>query len=197
MRWTFRLFAALVVAWAVFMLSPFVALYGLAQAVEARDAARLEERVNLRALRVSLAKQIVGEYLRRHGRTQELNQTSRNLATSAGASLADPLIAQLVTPEALFGLLDGRLPEPVAGGAAPVPLDLPKDWRGLASVWKTFVTSESRGFRVVVVPVPTDRPRSEQFRLHLRLEGATWRLAGLELPQSILMELVKQLPETT
>jgi hypothetical protein len=179
------------------MVSPFVALYSLAQDVEARDAARLEERVNFRALRISLAKQIVGEYLRQTGRGQELSGMSRNVATSAGASFADPLIAQLVTPEAVFGLLDGRLPETVAGNTSPIPLGLPKDWRALGGAWKTFILSESRGFRTLLVPFPAERPRAQQFRLQMRLDGTTWRLIGLELPQPMLRELVKQLPRTS
>lgn len=197
MRWTLRLFVFVLLGWAVFMASPFVALYSLAQAVEARDAARLEERVNFRALRISLSKQIVSEYLRQSGREQELTGMSRNVATSAGASFADPLIAQLVTPEAVFSLLDGRLPEAVAGNTAPIPLGLPKDWRALGGAWKTFILSESRGFRTLFVPFPVEHPRARQFRLQMRLDGTTWRLIGLELPQPMLRELVKRLPQTS
>jgi Protein of unknown function (DUF2939) len=197
MRWTVRLFAALVIAWAAFMVSPFVALNSLARAVEAHDIERLEERVNFRALRISLAKQIVGEYLRGQGRAQELNGFSRSVATGAGASFADPLIAKLVTPAALFSLLDGRLPDAVAGESRPVPLDLPKGWSGLSKALAIFLKSETRGFRTVVIPVPDRRARSEQFRLQMRLDGTTWRLIGLELPSPLLAQLVKQLPPTS
>ena len=86
------------------MASPFVALYQLAQAVEARDTAAISERVNFHAL-LSLSKQIVSEYLRTMGRGQELDTFERNLATSAGTTLADPLVARLVTPEAVVSLL--------------------------------------------------------------------------------------------
>ena len=56
MRWFVRTLVALFLAWAVYLVSPYVALYGLARAVEARDMALLEERVDFPALRLSLAR---------------------------------------------------------------------------------------------------------------------------------------------
>ena len=69
MRWTLRISFLLFLAWAIFMVSPFVALYDLSKAIEARDMDRITERVNFNALRVSLARQILGEYLK----TQDLD----------------------------------------------------------------------------------------------------------------------------
>ena len=53
MRWVMRSLVALVVAWALFLMSPYVAFYRLAKAVEAKDVAVLTERVNFRAVRIS------------------------------------------------------------------------------------------------------------------------------------------------
>src|SRR5215213_4759482 len=54
MRWIIRLSLVVFVAWVAFVLSPFLALHDLQQAVEARDAHALSERINFRALRLSL-----------------------------------------------------------------------------------------------------------------------------------------------
>lgn len=201
MRWTIRLFIVFMFAWAIFMVSPFVALYDLAKAVKAQDLARVEERVNLRAVRLALSKQLVSEYLKTVGRGQELDSFNRNLATSAGATIADPIVAQLVTPEAMMRLLNGSLPQEVAGGAPTIPTGLPTNLGSLGTVWRTYIASESRGFRSIIVPVPEGREKAQQFRLTLRLSGwsggFTWRLTGVELPEPLLRELIRQLPRGT
>jgi hypothetical protein len=194
MRWTIRLLFAFAVGWALFMASPFLALRSLGKAAETRDLGQIEKRVNFRALRISLAKQIAAEYLRATGRAPELSGFRQNAATGAGVAFADPLIGQLVTPAAVLQLLDGRLPEAVTGDSRPVPLGLPKNWRALGGAWRTWLMSESRGFRTLLVPFPVERPRADQFRLQLRLDGTTWRLIGIELPATMVAELVRQLP---
>ena len=89
MRWTVRIGFLALVAWAIFVVSPFLALYRLAGAVKAQDVAEIRERVDFRALRLSLSKQILSEYLRTVGRGQELDAVDRNLATSAGATVGE------------------------------------------------------------------------------------------------------------
>jgi Protein of unknown function (DUF2939) len=192
MRWTFRLAGFFLVVWAFFMASPFVALYRIGQAVEARDLDALEERVDFRALRLSLTKQVVNEYLRLIGRGEELGGLTRGAATNAGASIADPLVSHLVTPEALERLMRGSLPEQAGPSdrADGVKLDLTSVDQAL----RTFVASDSRGFANILVPVPPDRAAPEQYRLHLRFKGLTWRLHGIELPTPVVQDLAKRLP---
>jgi hypothetical protein len=197
MRWTLRIGFLALVAWAAFMVSPFVALYRLAEAVEARDTAALDERVNFHALRLSLSKQIVSEYLRTVGRSQELDSFERNLATSAGATLADPLVARLVTPEAVLSLLSGRLPAEASTGRSPRLPGRPLHVGSFGAALRIFMASQSRGFRNIMVALPDGPPKAEQVRLHLRLSGTAWRLLGVELPQVMLTALVKQLPRAS
>ncbi len=195
MRWTLRILAFFLVAWAAFMVSPFVALYGLARAAAARDWQRIEERVQIKALRIFLAKQVVAEYLRRHGRVQEPGGFGQNVAISAGASFVDPIVAQLVTPEAILGLLEAKVPVSLAGPSPTGAADeraLAGSLRALAQTW---VRSETRGFFTILVPFPAGRPREEQFRLQLHLAGATWRITGIELPQAVVRRLVDSLPD--
>jgi hypothetical protein len=197
MRWTLRIGFLALVGWAVFMASPFVALYQLAQAVEARDTAAISERVNFHALRLSLSKQIVSEYLRTMGRGQELDTFERNLATSAGTTLADPLVARLVTPEAVVSLLSGRLPPEASAGRSSRLSVRPLEVGSVGSAVRIFMASQSRGFRNILIALPDGRPRTEQVRLHLRLSGTAWRLLGVELPQAMVTALVKQLPRVS
>ncbi len=192
MRWPLRLGFLCLVAWAIFMASPFVALYRLGRAVEARDGAAIEARVDFRALRHQLTRQVVAEYLRSIGRSADLDGFSGSAAAGAGASIAEPLIARFVTPEALGLLMRGTLP--ADGGGTGLPAGERLDLADLGQAWRVVLQSESRGFTNVFVPVPPERAAAEQYRLHLRLKGFTWRLRGVELPAGVVRELAARLP---
>ena len=192
MRWLFRTGLLLLLTWGFFVISPFVALYDLAEAVKAKDLEAIEERVNFRAVRISLSRQIVVEYLNAVGRGHELDGLDRRLASGAGATIADPLVARLVTPEALVDLLDDGAPQGLTGTASPASFEL--NFTSLGRAIRVFAQSETRGFRNVYVAWPDDRPREERFKFHLRLSGFTWRLTGIELPATLRRELIKQLP---
>ncbi len=188
MRWTLRISFLLFLAWAIFMVSPFVALYDLARAVETKDLARIEERVNFRALGVSLSRQIVGAYLDQ----QDLGGLDRQLATEAGASALNPVVAELLTPQSLADLLEnGRLQKAVGGGNAAVsPLKF--DVGSLKEAFRVFIASQSQGFRVITIPLPAGQPEEKQFRLTFRLSHITWRLVGIDLPKALREDLKKR-----
>jgi hypothetical protein len=67
MRWFLRSLAALALLWAIFVASPYVALYDLARAAQARDLAAIEKRVDFAGLRRSLARQIAASYAKAVG----------------------------------------------------------------------------------------------------------------------------------
>jgi hypothetical protein len=187
MRWTFRISFLLLLAWAIFMVSPFVALYDLSKAVQARDVARIAERVNFNALRVSLARQILGEYLK----AQDLSERDRQLAAQAGTAALNPVLEELLTPQALIDLLeDGQLQQLQQEGTGTQAISF--DPGSLQQAWRIFILSESQGFRAVTIPLTPDEPRDRQFRITLRLSGTTWRLTGIDLPSSLREELTKR-----
>ncbi|HZH53249.1 MAG TPA: DUF2939 domain-containing protein [Microvirga sp.] len=202
MIWTFRITLLLFVAWIVFLVSPFVALYDLTKAVEAKDAARIAERVNFRAVRISLTQQIVGTYLTTKAGQQAFGDLDRRAATSAGAAIVNPLVEQLVTPEALIDLLEDGWPQQAAGNGgraarAAVPTPTGIDFGSFGEAVKVFLTSEGQGFRSVTIPLPPDTERDKQFRFTMRLSGMTWRLTGIDLPKALRQELIRRAPKTT
>lgn len=197
MRWTLRISFLLFLAWAIFLVSPFVALYDLAKAVEANDMARISERVNFRALRISLSRQIVSAYLKTPEGQQELGELDRRFITEAGTAAINPLVEEMLTPQALADLLEDGWPQQVtgndAGAASPVSLDL----GSFGKAWRVFISSESQGFRSITIPLPEGEPKERQFRLTLRLSGTTWRLTGVELPHALRDELIKRATRAT
>jgi hypothetical protein len=200
MRWIFRIGGVLAVAWLLFLASPFVALHNFAREIEAGDLEAIRERVNFRALRLSLLKQVMGAVVQeKSGRALDAGQ--RQLAIEIGASVADPLVAQLLTPEAIVELLNGAWPkalreddEPSAAEATPPSIVRALRMRSFGAVWRLFRNSELRGFRSIVVSLPPDRPPDRQVRLRLRLARGSWKLVNIELPPAILQELARRLP---
>ena len=193
MRWISRLTLLLLAAWVFYAASPYFALYGLAKAVEARDVAAIEERVSFRAVRISIARQIVTAYLDAKGQSVDPASLRRQATVGAGATIADPLVAQLVSAEALIDLLDDGWPQAVAKEKT-ASID-GVDLKSLGSAWRLFVNSESRGFRTFIFAVPDGQPPQERFKLQFRLVGLTWKLTGIELPASLRQRLVQELPK--
>lgn len=215
MRWILRSLAALALLWGVYVVSPYVALYRLAKSVEAKDLGAINERVNFQAVRQSLSKQIVAAYMRATGKGGQDASASPSpfagMAAGAGASFIDPLIAPLITGEALINVLENGWPVELGGPAARSPgaaagvgasfsLD-PTRFLTADGAKQLFMASESRGFRMVLFAVPFDQPLGERIKLQFRLSNMTWRLAGIELPEGIrtrlVQELIKKNPSAT
>jgi len=191
MRWAGRSLIALILIWAIYFFSPYVALYGLARAIQAKDLAAIEQRVNFPAVRHSLAKQLIPAYMIATGRESELKGARGQAVVGIGATIADPLIARYLSPAALTSLLDD--PRLAAGNDSGLAAGGGIGLNSLGDAWRLFVTAESRGFRAVSFTVPVDKPADEQFRLQLRIKGLGWRLVGIELPRPILVRLVQEL----
>ena len=177
MRWVMRSLVALVVAWAIFLMSPYVVFYRLAKAVEAKDVAILTERVNFRAVRISLSRQIASAYAKVTGivNTQAGSPVGQ-VAVSAGTAVVDSLIAPYATPEAIIDFLtrgsSGIASSADAAPPAPSPeggLQTPE--LSLERLKDLFFASESRGFRGYVFSFPLQPPPEERFRLVFRLSG--------------------------
>lgn len=198
MRWTFRILGVLALAWLVFVASPFVALNNFAREIEARDVEAVSRRVSFRALRISLLRQVLGAYAQERGRS--LDEGQRQVAVELGISVAEPIVAPLLTAEAIIQLLDGRSPAGAAApesGAAPTqgaPVAAHLRLRSLRSAWELFLASELRGFRQFVVTLPPGRAADQRFRLRLRLVRTTWKLVAIELPPPLVQELLRKAP---
>ena len=163
MRWTFRICFMLFLAWAIFMVSPFVALYDLAKAVETRDVARIENRINFRAVRTSVSRQIIGDYLHTPEGRDKLGGIDGRAAANAGAVAVNPMVEQLITTQALIDLLDDGWPQQVAEptGTRAIPISLEFDF--VREAWRLFLASESAGFRSVTIPIRRTPPRTISF----------------------------------
>jgi hypothetical protein len=189
MRWTLRISAILAVLLVAYAIWPVAGFYRIASAIESRDAAGLSKRVDFRALRKSLTKQIVETYLEITGKEKKLGLLERGIAVGVGTSIAEPIVARLINEETLMGLLT----EGNAGGGAKVSADLaPFAKSALGNGWKTWWHSEYRGDDYYVY-LPPEKTRDDQFRVKLSLTQWHWKLAGIDLPQPLRVQLAQEL----
>ena len=190
MRWTLRAVIVVAFLWVGYAAWPFWAVYDLVNALQNQDAAALAHRVNFPAVRRSLTEQIVASYLQLSGKDARLGQFARGTAVAAVASVADPIVAKLVSAEALIALLRHGWPVSVLPDGASTLHGLGSG--SLGSVWQLFIHAE-QGLRSCEFPVPIGAPPSQTFRLQFRLTNWTWKLSAIELPEEIRVRLAQEL----
>jgi Protein of unknown function (DUF2939) len=198
MRWTLRTIAVLAILWIGYVAWPFIALYELADAIQQRDGATVARRINVPAVRHSLTEQIAATYLQLTGRQARLGPVTRSMAVAAAASIADPVVAKLISAEALLDLLHSGWPRTVLPErSATAPAIHGSIVQGLASpslgsLWQVFVRSE-QGLRRFDIGVPIDAPPAQRLKLQFRLTHWVWKLCGIELPEELRVRLAREL----
>jgi hypothetical protein len=190
--------AGLVLLFLAYYAWPVTGAMRLAAALERGDAAAIAERLDIEAISSSLAREVGRAHLDQSGQ-QQFAQGEREVAIARAAAQARPLVDDIVTPERLAAFLkDGRIARPA--GAPPLALNksLP-----------TFAALAQRGFlpllfatdpdgltRFVIV---VDAPGEPLLRYGLifHLSGLTWRLAELDLPRGLRLQLAAEIPKRT
>ncbi len=189
MRWTVRILAALAIVWGAYFVWPYFAVYRLGDAIRARDVAAVRDKVNFTAVRRSLTDQMFRTYLQLTGREAKLGPF-RELALAATSSIAEPIVSQLITSDALTDLLANGWPAKVLPAKLPGIEGLSSGSFGTA--WQVFVNSE-HGLRSFVMNFPPRAPQARQFGLQFRLSKGAWRLSGVELPEELRVRLTQEL----
>ena len=175
---------------------PLVGAAQLARTARSGDAAQVIDRVDLDSLRRSLARQIASAYLDVSGKGRKLGSFGRSVAGAAVTTVADPYVAQLLTPENVMALLSkGRVNEVQLGGrTVAVKGELPDfstllDNHLLAAVTGSYF-DQPKDF---VIPIDGGHGEDDQYGLHMHLVGLTWKLGGLDLPSPLVNEMARSI----
>jgi len=190
MRWTLRIAAILAVLLLAYAIWPVAGFFRIASAIEARDAPALAKLVDFRALRKNLTKQVVAAYMELTGKEQKLGLLGKTFAVGVGTSYAEPIVAQLLNEQTLIDILTkGK----AGDGSIKVPAEFaPFSANAMNSGWQTWWASEY-GLGDYYVYLPPDKPRDNQFKVKLSLTDMQWKLAGIDLPEPMRLELAQQL----
>ena len=186
MRWFIWSGIALALLWIAYVASPYWALWRFEAALAVGDPARIVERVNMRALRVSLAKAIVSAGLANRKAASAIAGSDTASPASAIAIAAEPLLEQLVTPVGLMPLLRDM---------APARADTEVRSRGFSAfgIARDVVNaSRWRGFRNVYFTIPARAETGTQVRLQFRLSRLQWRLVSIDLPPEARANLIER-----
>lgn len=188
MRKTILIVVALVLVWIGLLAWPIYDLAQFTRAIERGDVAAAARHIDFARVRLSLTQQVAETHLQRTG------TRAGPLVHGAVASIADPIVAKLISSEAMAELL--RIGWPRATVAAPPHNTVGISTAGLGTAWELFVASEY-GIGRYEVTVPVTLPRERAFVLQFRLLQWRWRLTAVRLPEVIRLLLADEIIKAT
>ena len=174
--------------WLALAAWPIQTVVKLAHAVETGDVATVVAHVDFASVRASLTEQVGDTYLQLTG--IKVSPLARGLATAAAGSVADPIIARVVTPEALTDLLKTGWPNAVASNRPPGTIGL--STQNIGTAWQIFASADY-GLRRFLVVVPPSFAPQHRFGLEFRLSQWRWQLTGVRLPEPVRVALAEAL----
>ena len=185
MRKTLLALVTLALAWAGYVAWPLYELVELVGAVERGDVAMVSRRVDFARVRASLTQQIVEAYMLRAG-----GGRGGALVPGAVASIADPIVAKIISPEALAEFLRIGWPRTALPEAPPNAVGISVS--GLGTAWQLFKASEY-GIGRYEVTVPVSFPPDRGFGVQLRLARWHWRITTVNMPEHIRFLLADEI----
>lgn len=187
MRWFLGILLAILVGVGIYVGSALVSLSGLVEAARAGDGGGVLARTDMERLRRSLVDQIVSAYLKQLGRDHPVKPLERMLANTYGASVADAMIAKLLTEENLTGILNKGVIS--AGGSAIANM------QGLSEIDTSRVFEMLKRISPVkpvefLVLLGEDESAGG---VSIHFEGNGWKLSGIQLPNAAVQVLAQSL----
>ena len=193
MRWFIGIVVAIAIIILTYLGSAAFSLAGLIAAAREGNGAAVIERIDVPALSRSLTNQIVAAYLERIGATRRISPMEKMLVNTFGATVADAMVAKMLTAEKLTqilktGNLDAAPGVPNLTGL-PALADLQgEDWISLLGRL-SFVQPVLLEIRVSKA---SDADNYAAVNLHY--EGLGWKLSGMVLSKAAVRDLAASLP---
>ena len=187
MRWFFGVLLALFVGVGIYVGSAVVSLSGLIESARAGDAAGVLARTDTARVRRSLVDQIVTAYLKQLGHDRPVKPLERIVANTYGASIADAMIAKMLTEENLTAILNKGA---ITSGGAPT-----------ANMMRLTEIDTSKVLETLMRISPI-KPVELMIRLgetasaggvSIHFEGNGWKLSGIQLPVAAVQVLAQDL----
>ena len=167
---------------AVYVGSPYMAVYQIQRAIEQRDAARLSHFVDFGAVRAHLKATVAAQVsARTAGRSDPITAAVGAL----GAQLGNAMIETLVTPGGLAAALYGRDAAVGRPAAASLPGSAAADGASDRSVQTSLAY---RGLDAFEIRRVDSRQPAQATVIRLERRGlAHWRIVAVDLPTALLL----------
>jgi hypothetical protein len=185
MRWFVGIVVALLVGTAIYVASAVVTLRGLIESARAGDGAGVLARTDTARVRRSLVDQIVSAYLARLGRGRPVKTLERIAANTYGASIADAMIAQMLTEEILANILNTGAIRSSGNTVANIRRLIDIDTSSVIETLRRISPVKPVEFFVRL------GPRDSAGGISLHFEGNGWKLSGIELPWAAVEALAQ------
>ena len=187
MRWLGGTLLALLVGVGIYVASALVSLNGLVEAARSGDGAGGLARTDVDRLRHSLVDQIVSAYLKQLGRDRPVKPLERMVANTYGASVADAMIAKMLTAENLTAILNkGAIS---SGGAAIANMQRLSEIDTSKVLQTLRRISPVKPVEFLVLLGDTE----EAGGVSIHFEGKGWKLSGIQLPSAAVQVLAQDL----
>jgi hypothetical protein len=187
MRWFVGILLALFVCVGIYVGSAVVSLGRLVEAARAGDAAEVLARTDTARLRRSLVDQIVSAYLKQLGRDRPVKPLERMAANTYGASVADAMIAKLLTKENLTAILNKG---EIGAGGTPAANILRLTEVDTSKVFETLMRiSPIKPVEFMIYLGETESAGG----VSMHFEGDGWKLSGIQLPAVAVQVLAQEL----
>ncbi|MGJ4932310.1 DUF2939 domain-containing protein [Bradyrhizobium sp. HKCCYLS2038] len=186
MRWLLGVLLALSIGLAIYIGSAVVSLGRLIEAARAGDAASVFARIDTTRLRRSLVDQVVAAYLKEIGRDRPVKPLERIAVNTYGASVADALIAKMLTQENLTSILnEGAIAS--SRGVVTLPRLTEVDTSRVLETLKRISPIKPVEFLIRLGET------ADAGGVSIHFEGDGWKLSGIELPSAVAQALAKDL----
>jgi len=187
MRWFLAVLFALLAGIGIYTGSALVSLRGLVDAARAGDSAAVLARTDTERLRRSLVDQIVSAYLKQVERDRPVKPLERMLANTYGATIADAMIAKMLTQENLTRILKTGA---ISTGERPIA-----NMQGLGEIdTSSLLEMLSRISPVKPVEFLVRVGEGENAGgVSIHFEGNGWKLSGIQLPAAAVQVLAQSL----
>jgi hypothetical protein len=162
-------------------------MFMLLQAFETRDIQTLKQHVYFESIRRSLSDQIVEAYVRRSG--AQVRPLLRGVP-GAALAVADPVVAKVISPEALSEFLTRGWPTAVLPNVPAEAVGISS--KNVGNAWQMYVASEY-GLGRFNISVPQSVARQHRFGFELKLLQWRWRLTSITLPENIREAFAEEL----
>jgi Protein of unknown function (DUF2939) len=186
MRWFSGTLLALFAGVGIYVGSAVVSLSGLIKTARAGDAAGVLARTDTARVRRSLVDQIVAAYLKQLGRDRPVKPLERMAANTYGASIADAMIAKMLTQENLTAILNRG----VITGDGPAVNMLQLTAIDTSKIFETLMRiSPIKPVEFMIRLGETESAGG----VSIHFEGNGWKLSGIQLPAAAVQVLAQDL----
>ncbi len=176
--------AGLAIGGLVYWASPYVAVTRFAQSAARGETTALMDRIDIKRLRNSFARQIVRAYPVDPRLVAGLDPIARQAADLIAVAYVDAIITDHFNRDAILRTL-GHSGQPTAPRASDFPLP---SLRSFGGAWDIFLASGFTGPVTFVVDAPTEN--GSTYSLGFRLIGGSWRLVSFGLPREIIEQAI-------